>query len=306
MKASIIPTTRECSKNGIKKEGESCTLNNNCIYPNCKMKNTAIIDADHIFFLCLTGEKILDENGEPVKVDGKFTYRERTFEESCKIADDYITNILNVTEADSYIGFFGGSSAYRKRIYPEYKANRKDLEPLKNLEKMKHYLLDKWGFIWIMATVPANNYMHETDDYVASYYFQNSTTSFIVSPDKDLLNLKGRHYNPKKNEWVDKTIWDEYRYFWGSMIVGDNADNIPGLKGKAEAFVEKLFADTTNYPERVLSAYIGHYSNIDLAIEEFYKHYKCLSMVKTLQITTGDVTNSWTPSTVEEQQLNIE
>ncbi len=24
-----------CNKNGIKKEGESCTLNNNCIYPNC-------------------------------------------------------------------------------------------------------------------------------------------------------------------------------------------------------------------------------------------------------------------------------
>ncbi len=54
----------------------------------------ACIDVDHVFYLSLTGEKILDENGEPVKVDGKFTYRERTFEESCKVADDYITNIL--------------------------------------------------------------------------------------------------------------------------------------------------------------------------------------------------------------------
>jgi|LakMenEpi03Aug12_release.lakeMendotaPanAssembly.Ray.scaffolds.fasta_scaffold3954843_1 hypothetical protein len=25
----------DCSKNGIKREGESCTLNNNCIYPDC-------------------------------------------------------------------------------------------------------------------------------------------------------------------------------------------------------------------------------------------------------------------------------
>lgn len=24
-----------CSKNGIKKEGESCTLNNNCTFPSC-------------------------------------------------------------------------------------------------------------------------------------------------------------------------------------------------------------------------------------------------------------------------------
>ncbi len=27
-----------CSKNGIKRLGESCTLNNNCIYPNCLEK----------------------------------------------------------------------------------------------------------------------------------------------------------------------------------------------------------------------------------------------------------------------------
>jgi hypothetical protein len=30
-----IVKNKQCSKNGIKKEGESCTLNNNCIYPNC-------------------------------------------------------------------------------------------------------------------------------------------------------------------------------------------------------------------------------------------------------------------------------
>lgn len=28
-----------CSKNGIKKEGESCSLNNNCTYPDCLEKN---------------------------------------------------------------------------------------------------------------------------------------------------------------------------------------------------------------------------------------------------------------------------
>ncbi len=31
-----------CNKNGIKKEGESCTLNNNCIYPNCMSKTNYI------------------------------------------------------------------------------------------------------------------------------------------------------------------------------------------------------------------------------------------------------------------------
>ena len=33
-----IVKSKQCSKNGIKKEGESCTLNNNCIYPKCNKK----------------------------------------------------------------------------------------------------------------------------------------------------------------------------------------------------------------------------------------------------------------------------
>ena len=153
------------------------------------MNKIACIDVDHIFYLSLTGEKILDENGEPIKVDGKFTYRERTFEESCKVADDYITNILNVTESDGYIGFFGGSSKYRKNIYPEYKANRKDLEPLKNLTEMKSYLADKWNFEWLGNSEQQKelfNCVYETDDYVASFVKQ-TPDSFIISPDKDLL-----------------------------------------------------------------------------------------------------------------------
>ncbi len=63
------------------------------------MSKIAVIDVDHIFYLSLTGEKLLDENGEPIKVDGKFTYRDRTFEESCYVADSYIINILEITGA---------------------------------------------------------------------------------------------------------------------------------------------------------------------------------------------------------------
>lgn len=36
MKYKLININSPCSKTGIKKQGESCTLNNNCIYPSCK------------------------------------------------------------------------------------------------------------------------------------------------------------------------------------------------------------------------------------------------------------------------------
>jgi 5'-3' exonuclease len=248
------------------------------------MNKIACIDVDHVFYLSLTGEKLLDENGEPIKVDGKFTYRERTFEESCNVADTYLTNILQVTNATHYVGFFGGSSKARKEIYSEYKANRKDVEPLKNLYEMKMHLADKWQFNWL------SGYQHETDDYVASFIKQTPDT-FIVSPDKDLLNLEGNHYNPKKNEWVFIDPWAAERYFFASMIIGDTSDNIPGLKGKGEAFVNKVFTELKGYAEKVLSCYIDHYKDTDIAIEKYYEAYKSLKLVNNLDISTFAIIN---------------
>lgn len=241
----------------------------------------AVIDVDHLFFICLTGEKILDINGLPVKVDNKFTYRERTFEESCNIADTYITNLLNVTEATHYIGFFGGSSISRVKIYPEYKANRKDLEPLKNLSQMKIHLYHKWKFVWLSDWNGWNE--HETDDYVASFVKQ-TPNSFIISPDKDLLGLEGNHYNPKKNEWVYVPECNAINNFWCSMICGDTVDNIFGLKNRGIKFYLYLTQDVSPLDAKVLGnivfeAYVDYYQyNYDLAIKEFYKNYQCLKI----------------------------
>jgi len=260
----------------------------------------ACIDVDHIFYLSLTGEKILDENGEPVKVDGKFTYRERTFEESCKIADDYITNILNITEATNYIGFFGGSSKSRKEIYPEYKANRKDLEPLKNLPQMKTYLGDKWNFVFLLG------YEYETDDFVASFVKQ-TPNSFIISPDKDLLGLVGNHYNPRKNEWVYVAGSTAENNFWCSMITGDTSDNIKGIPGKGIKYAENLIKEDeegTPYQSLILQEYVNYFGEYK-GIEEFYKNYKCLKIKNDLDISMFTPIE-WELPSIEEQQLNIE
>lgn len=249
----------------------------------------AVIDVDHVFFICLTGEKILDENGLPIKVDNKFTYRERTFEESCNIADNYITNILNLTNATHYVGFFGGSSMSRKTIYPEYKANRKDLEPLKNMYEMKVHLADKWKFHWLSGCID------ETDDLVASFIKQ-TPNSFIVSPDKDLHQISTilSTYDPKKNVWVPRVTPElEVYYLFRDMVIGQNGDNIKGLVGKGLSFWEKEIDNynkkysynTSFLPQEVLNMYMQHYKyNYDLAIKEFYKNYMCLKIKDDLII----------------------
>lgn len=266
----------------------------------------AVIDIDHLFFLCLTGEKILDISGQPIKEDNRFVYRERTLEESILIADNYITNILNITNCDSYIGFFGGSSQSRKLINPEYKANRVGLEPLKNLHEMKVYLQDKWKFVWL-ANIKFNQY--ETDDYVCSFVKQ-TPNSFIVSPDKDLLNLVGVHYNPKQNKEITITEEQEDIYFWKSMIIGDVADNIVGIYGKGEKFVDKLFNEfeVFNPPNiyraprhtKVFQAYL-EYSTID----EFYKNYKCLKLREDLDVSSF-VPIAWNNNIISDLEFDID
>jgi 5'-3' exonuclease len=247
------------------------------------MAKIACFDADHIFYLSLTGEKLLDENGEPIKVDGKFTYRDRTFEESCNVVDTYITNILNVTNSTHYVGFFGGSSFSRKSIYSQYKENRKDLEPLKNMYEMKTYLADKWKFNWLSSCID------ETDDYVASFAKQ-TPDSFIVSPDKDLLGLEGNHYNPKKNEWVYTPDSNAINNFWCSMICGDSVDNIKGLPGKGLKHYIYVTQDVSPLDAKVLGVivfeeYVKHYEyNYDLAIKEFYKNHQCLKIKDNLVV----------------------
>lgn len=247
---------------------------------------TAIIDADHIFFIALTGEKVLDESGEPIKQDGKFVYRQRTFEESCNVADSYITSILDLTQATDYIGFYSGSSTYRKQTYSEYKANRKDLEPLNNLDLMKGYLKDKWNFIWLSYEFVEQgvNNIYETDDYVASFYKQNKETSFIVSPDKDLLALEGNHYNPKRNEWVNNESWVADVNFWKSMIIGDTSDNIKGIPGKGEKYAEKAIVGLdSDFKKIVLEEYVNFFGEYK-GIKQFYVNYMSLKIVDSLDV----------------------
>jgi hypothetical protein len=65
------------------------------------------------------------------------------------------------------------------------------------------------------------------------------------------------------------------------MIIGDTADSIKGLENKGKSFCEKHFKDFKgDYPLEVLKIYIEHYKDQKQAIDEFYKHYKCLHILK--------------------------
>ena len=221
-------------------------------------ERVAIIDADSICFIA--------------HWDSDSKSFDKPLDSILQSTDQIISNILITIGASKYIGFVGyGRCAERDAVYPDYKANRKDRQPLEHLRAVKDYMVEKWQFVALHGIEP--------DDMVNSVRLQVDG-SIICAIDKDLLMLEGTHYNYKKNEWVTVSEQQAAEYFWKSMIIGDTADNIKGLEGKGKAFADKLLLNIDDYESMrttVFDEYINHYGEYE-GISKFYQNYICLKI----------------------------
>jgi len=219
----------------------------------------ALIDADSIVFIAHwdSDNKTYDKPLEVIK----------------QSIDSIISSILINTKVNKYLGYVGYTRAqFRYDAYPEYKANRKDREPLPFYKEAKQHMIDHWQFIPLHGI--------EADD-VVNMLIIKIDNSFICAIDKDLLQLEGTHYNYKTNEWVTTSKQEADLFFWKSMIIGDSTDNIKGLEGKGKAFASVLLTtenDVDYMRTLVFDEYINQYGEYK-GIEKFYQNYKCLKIM---------------------------
>src|SRR3990167_2379460 len=104
-------------------------------------------------------------------------------------ADQLLTRILEDVDATDWKIFLSGDDNFRYKVYPDYKANRRDMVKPKHLELLREHLILDWN-----ATI-VNGY--EADDALG---IGASNQSIICSIDKDLLQVPGHHYNFVKRE----------------------------------------------------------------------------------------------------------
>ena len=225
----------------------------------------AVIDADSICFIA--------------HWDSDNKSFDKPIEDIYKSVDQIISNIIINTKCSKYIGFVGMTKdVERTMVYSEYKANRKDRQPLEHLKDVKLYMVDKWKFNPL--------YGIEADDVVNSVRYRLEDC-IICAIDKDLLKLEGTHYNYKKNEWVTTDEDEANLYFWQSMVIGDSADNIKGLEGKGKAFADKLLLnvdDLESMRTLVFDEYINQYGEY-YGISKFYQNYICLKIKDDISAT---------------------
>lgn len=147
---------------------------------------------------------------------------------------------------------------FRRKIYPEYKANRDDQPSPKHLDALKQYLIDEW-----QANVAEGE---EADDAMGIEQVRRDRVYYtmllegqeagvdrpiICSIDKDLKQIPGRHYNFVKQEFDDVSPLEGLRFFYKQLLIGDRADNIFGVYGigpkKANAALDHLMHEREMY-----------------------------------------------------------
>ena len=233
----------------------------------------AISDADFIpFYVCW------NKKNEPIK----------SLDDCINLCDEMIINVNDSIKADSYTGFLGKGKCFRHTINDKYKANRKYDEQIEFIPEVRQHLKTHHNFKSLEG--------FEADDLVQSFRIANKDKykCIVVSPDKDILNLEGANYNPKKGDLIFRSKAEEELYFWKSMIVGDSADNIAGIKGYGPVAADKIIGATTYFEDLrdvIFKEYCKVYGEY-VGVEEFYKNYKCLKILGNVKIDDFIINNT--------------
>jgi len=161
----------------------------------------------------------------------------------------HIQNIVTGSKCDQFTVILSGKDNFRTSIatIQPYKGNRVgSIKPV-HFKLIRDWLLDK------PYTVVTKG--EEADDMLSRAMVQGYVSATL---DKDLDNTPGHHYNFNKKELYYVTEDQAIKNFYTQTLVGDKADNIPGIKGIGSKTAAKILAGATTEEElelRVLQEY---------------------------------------------------
>ena len=131
-----------------------------------------------------------------------------------------ITSIMEATRGSTFTIWLSGGNNFRDQLVDDYKANRPERKP-HWFKQMKQYLIDHYH--------AETTYGQEADDAMSIAQYSAFQPSMIVTIDKDLKMVPGRHCNLDTLEMSTVTIIEGLRLFYKQIITGDSTDNIKGL-----------------------------------------------------------------------------
>jgi hypothetical protein len=166
----------------------------------------------------------------------------------------FITYFLTISDGVRY------RDKFSKTV--KYKEHRSSAPTPLYMKEMQDFVIRN------LNTNVSYSSQREADDAVSivarNYYGSsgNSDKYIIAGVDKDLLQIPGGHYNYVKDTAYSQSASQADRWFFYQLLMGDVADNIPGIKGVGPKKAEKILSKGSTTEQWW-----------DLTVEEYAKAY---------------------------------
>lgn len=167
-----------------------------------------------------------------------------------------------------------------------YKGNRVGMDKPVHWRMLRDWLLDK------PYTIVAEG--EEADDVVSRAMMDGHVGA---SNDKDLNNTPGWHYNFNKGEKYYVTEDEALLNFYTQMLVGDDVDNIPGIKGMGPVKSRRALHQATcprEYEEVVMSIF---QKELDIDEAQAFDRLREVGKLLWMRRTEGEI---WEPYAKED------
>lgn len=168
---------------------------------------------------------------------------------------------------------------WRGIVYDKYKSNRKEPEP-PFLRSCIEAIEEEFN--------TAKGAMLEADDILGILYENNYYhRQFIVSIDKDLLQIPGWHWRPHRQELIYQSEGNALYQFVLQWLTGDSTDGVPGIPGIGPKKAEKIIHDHLGAPS--LGWVYDTYAKFGLSKDYCTQMGLCVYIPKALHLTpVGD------------------
>jgi 5'-3' exonuclease len=197
-------------------------------------------------------------------------YKELKDTNDRKTIEDYVDNIINeinnTLKYKKLVFFFSGNSENTYRTFigftRKYKGNRNN--------KQDPYIYD--GKFEDLKAIPdafkKHGFVFKYDDIEADDLISmvSNSKTFVISDDKDLLQIVGLHYDFKSNQYhlIDEN--EAMLKLSYQLLIGDSTDNIEGIPGIGHVN-GKMILDNISVPENyfptVLTEYVKRFGIIE-------------------------------------------
>jgi DNA polymerase-1 len=197
-----------------------------------------LIDADILVYQALSSVEKAEEYEQDVWImtcdhrEGRDAFNEK------------LSGILKHVGKVNYVLCFSDGVNFRKELDPTYKSNRKKTRKPMGFVEFKNSIMDRYPSV----TKPRL----EADDIIGILATKPGANAIVVSDDKDLMQIPGKHLID--GEIVIVTKEQGERFHMLQTMTGDPVDGYPGCPGIGKVKAEKIFGEEATWL-KVLATY---------------------------------------------------